>query len=131
MWTLASLVGPGPTWNARCSLPHAVTVTERSPALTCSGITKYLSATHFGYQGPILGIPPTLATTWLNLVSDRYSASRIGCETVNAKDIRTAPAARSAKGRLLVFAISFQPGTLAATSIEDAAEVTANQRHGN
>src|ERR1044072_3344119 len=106
-------------------------VTGLSPAMTCWGITRNLSATHFGYHGPMLGNPRTVASTSLNLVADKYIASRIGCEIVKANDIETAPAASSASGRFLLFAISFHEEMLAATNTAEAAEVTASHRHGN
>src|ERR1051325_948015 len=106
-------------------------VTVRLPATTCCGITKNLSPTHLGYHGPILSSPLTVANTSSNLLGDKYIASRIGCETVNANDIKTAPAASKASGRLLLCATSFHCEMLPATSTAQAAEVTASQRHGS
>src|SRR5436190_2182012 len=79
----------------------------------------------------MVGIPRTVAIRSLNLLSDKYRASRIGCEIVNANDINTAPAASSASGRLLLFATSFHESMLAATITAHVDEVTASQRQGN
>src|SRR3954469_6847286 len=99
--------------------------------MTCCGVIRNLSPTHFGNHGPMLGIPCTVAMMSLNLLSEKYLASRIGWEIVKAKDIKTAPAASSASGRRLPFATSFHESMVAATMTADVADVTASHLQGN